>query len=275
MKKIIVFIISLQVLSGCVPVTEEMLKDAPALSQAVNPPYEGLDPGGKEQQTLHFAISAYGQQKAYDYGLLAERNYERIMHDTGLYSFRPKEPYKIVIYASREEFQKKTQQPEWSGGVTLGNAILFYDSEGAETVMTHEMSHVIYNEFMARIPEEQRWINEGLAVYEEVKTMTPIYREKYNSAASQLVKENPLPFSQMTNLVPATERERLVNKWYMQAGNVVQFMIENGGRLGFSIFLTQLKSGSTIDSAIANGFPGLWNDAASLEKAWLTYVSMY
>ncbi|MBI4050926.1 MAG: hypothetical protein HY400_00310, partial [Elusimicrobia bacterium] len=49
----------------------------------------------------------------------------------------------------------------------------------------------------------------------------------------------------------------------------VQFMVEQGGHLGFSIFLQHLKYGKSMDGALGLGFPGLWSNVAALEKSWL------
>lgn len=261
-------------LSGCVPVTPEMLLDAASVSVATKPSYQGLDPGGKEQQSLHFLVYAYGQEKVNAYSLLAEQNYQRIMRDTRLYSFIPRESYRIVVYANREEFLRKTGQPQWSGGIAIGNAILIFDWEHGEPIMAHEMTHVIFNEFMGRHIEGLMWINEGLAVYEEIMTSQFQRREKYYTEVVKMLKENHIPFSQMAVLVPATEEKRLVNSWYRQVGSIVQFMIEHGGRLGFSIFLNHLKNGLSVDSAIEQAFPGLWKDMQSLEKSWLLSLDM-
>ncbi len=251
-----------------------MLQGASSVSVATKPSYQGLDPGGKEQQSLHFLVYAYGQERVNAYSLLAEQNYQRIMRDTGLYSFVPKESYRIVVYANREEFLRKTGQPEWSGGIACGNAILIFDWEHVEPVMAHEMTHVIFNEFMGRQTKELIWINEGLAVYEEIMASPFQRREKYYTETAKILKVNHIPFSQMAVLCPATEEERLVNSWYMQVGNIVQFMIEHGGRLGFSIFLSHLKKGLPVDSAIEQAFPGLWKDMQSLEKSWLLSLDM-
>ncbi|MFH1620406.1 MAG: hypothetical protein ABIG11_10965 [bacterium] len=239
-------------------------------TEAVRPSYQGLEPGGREEQTLHFLVQTYSSEKARAYGALAENNYERIMHDTGIYSFVPRDPYSIVVYGTREEFHAKTGQPEWSGGITVGNAMLIFDSPEAGAIMAHEMTHVIFNEYMVRFNEDNRWINEGLAVYEEIKASLPSRRDAYFKEASRLVKDNPLPFSQMVHLVPAQERERLVNAWYLQAASVVRFMLEHGSRLGFSVFLARLKDGRSADQALDSAYPGLWKDINALEKAWLS-----
>lgn len=250
-----------------------MLQDTSSVSVATKPSYQGLDPGGKEQQSLHFLVYAYGHENVNAYSLLAEQNYQRIMHDTGLYSFVPRESYRIVVYADQEEFLKKTGQPQWSGGIACGNAILIFDWEHVEPIMAHEMTHVIFNEFMGRHIEGLTWINEGLAVYEEIMA-SPFQRREIYAEAAKTLKEKYIPFSQMAVLVPATEEKRLVNSWYMQVGSIVQFMIEHGGRLGFSIFLNHLRKGLSVDSAIEEAFPGLWEDMQSLEKSWLLSLSM-
>ncbi len=49
---------------------------------------------------------------------------------------------------------------------------------------------------------------------------------------------------------------------------MTRFMIERGGRIGYSQFLTALKEGKNFDQAIATGFPGQWMNLADLETAW-------
>ena len=113
-----------------------------------------------------------------------------------------------------------------------------------------------------------RWLNEGLAVYEETQTRLSAGDTQTMAAARMRVIQMPMPFQQMMAFVPASEKARLVDSWYLQCSDVVRFMIETGGRLGFSQFLKNLHDGHSVDDAIRVGFPGIWTDTKTLETSW-------
>lgn len=257
-------------LAGCVAVPPGSV-DGPMteLPQPLEAPYKSLDPGYKTHESQHFLVSAYSSEIAAAYSTVSEDSYRRIMNDLGLYSFVPARPYNITVYRDAAEYRSKTGQPDWSGGMAYGNAILLYEAPGAAAIIAHEMAHLVFNEYMGLAASSSlRWINEGVAVYSETRasySSAAFYREKVRSA----VEPNPMPFSQMINLAPSKETDRTVDRWYAQAGSVAGFMIETGGSLPFSIFLSRLRDGASADSALAAAYPGLWKDLKDLEKAWL------
>ncbi|HBB68148.1 MAG: hypothetical protein A2X28_05795 [Elusimicrobia bacterium GWA2_56_46] len=259
-------------LGGCVPVPEGALKDLAPAAQANEPPYKGLGPGHKTYESAHFLVKAYATETAVAHSVVCEETYNRIMNDIGLYSFAPVKPYNVVVYKNADEYLAQTGQPRWSGGVAYGNAILIYESESSAAVLAHEMTHLIFNEFMGLANSaEFKWVNEGVAVHEETRA-SPVSRNFYRERVSALVTPNPIPFSQMINLAPQGEQIAGVERWYAQAGSVISFMIRDGGSLGFSIFISRLKAGDTSDAAAAQAFPGLWNNMGDIEKAWLLSV---
>jgi|GEM_PF-536592 len=277
--------------SGCVPMPEDALREMKTAA-ADEPPYKGLDPGHKTYETAHFLVKAYTTETAVAQSVICEQNYARLMNDLGLYSFAPARPYNVVVYRNAEEFARQTGQPRWSGGLAYGNAILIYESESSAAVLAHEMTHLIFNEFMGMAnTADLKWVNEGVAVYEETRASVPS-RTAYSRRMAELVAVNPIPFSQMLVLSPQTlsesapqpengavqapqdaaGRNLMVERWYAQAGSVASFMISEGGSLGFSIFITRLKAGDTVDSAVNAAFPGLWRNLGDLEKAWLLHI---
>jgi hypothetical protein len=68
------------------------------------------------------------------------------------------------------------------------------------------------------------------------------------------------------------ESNALIERWYAQVGSLASFMINQGGTLGFSIFIGRLKAGDTADAAIGAAFPGLWRNMGDLERAWLLHI---
>lgn len=255
-------------LISCVPYTGELPPYEPmrAITQG---PFQLLDPGAYQLDSLHFLTRAYGGDKAREVSERAEQSYNRIMVDTNLYSFKPKGLYEIVVYANKDEYRRKTGQPEWSGGVSVGNSIFSYEGPQLHVTLAHEMTHLIFYEYMGGVNLRHRWVNEGLAVYEERKAagVVPAGPEIFSSARGAQ-RRSPMPMDQMLNLVPATEQEANVSLWYAQAESMVRHMIERGGRIGFSEFLAALKDNRDFDSAIGGAFPGVWRNLADFEQAW-------
>lgn len=238
-----------------------------AARQPVESPYKGLDPGYKTEETAHFVVQAYTSAGAVHYAALCEANYSRIMQDLGLYSFVPARPYNVVIYKDSAEFHERTGQPSWSGGAAYGNALLLFEGEGLNATMAHEMTHLVFNEFMGLSQAAQlRWLNEGVAVYEETRS-DQVSAAAYAGRVAA-VSQNPIPFSQMVNLAPANESRKSVDRWYAQVGSVVGFLVRQGGSFSFSIFLGKLRDGASVDKALDETYNGLWKKLADLEKSW-------
>lgn len=262
-------LLSAALLAGCVPYEGVQPDAGGRLTQTeIGQVFPELDPGGNELQSLHFLTKAYGVSQVRTYSDIAEAAYTRIMTDTGLYSFRPRGLYRIVIYGTQDEYRKKTGQPEWSGGVAVGNAIYTFASPRLEGVLAHEMSHLIWFEYMGRLVQDHRWVNEGLAVYQEAKALGEKGQTDLFSVLRGNLRAQPLGMDNMIRLVPATERAYEVSLWYAQAESMVRFMVERGGRIGFSSFLDALKRGQSFDSAVAGGFPGQWTSLADFETQW-------
>lgn len=266
--------LGLLLVSACVPVPDE-LQDEVATSPGSVPqegPFAPLDAGAAQLDSLHFRVKCYGQDIARQTSDQAEASYNRVMVDTNLFSFQPHGLYTIVVYGNQQEYRSKTHQPEWSGGVTVGNAIYTFYGAGLPLTVAHEMTHLIFHEFMgAQIVSQQelRWLNEGLAVYEEQKAAAANgFSGDIFGGIRPLVRSQPLPLDQIQHLVPASERERAVSIWYAQSESMVQHMLERGGRLGFSAFLTAIRDGRGQDLAMQTAFTGTFRDLNDFYLSW-------
>ena len=243
--------------AGCVAVPDGY-QSAASQGRAVEAPVQGLDPGYKTEETAHFRLDAYSSASAARYAAHCEENYSRIMQDLGIYSFVPARPYNVSVYKDAAEYRRKTGQPEWSGGAAYGNALLLYESQGLLPSMAHEMTHLVFNEYMGLSQAGQlRWLNEGVAVYEESRS-NPLSSAFYAQRVNEAVAPNPVPFSQMVNLAPMGESLNTVDRWYAQVGSVAGFMIRTGGSFNFSLFLSKLRDGASVDQALESAYPGVW-----------------
>jgi len=254
------------VLAGCVTLPPEAI--APQGRPITPSEFPEPGPGSREEVSLHFQVRGVDPEAVREVLRLAEAAYERIMRDTGLYSFIGSRPYPVTLYADRTEYLAKTRLPEWSAGAAVGNTLYVYPSDRLEATLSHEMTHLLFYEAVGEKAGQLRWLNEGLAVYEETVASLPAAERAAFQASRSRLASSPMPFEAMIAFVPATEKERLINLWYLQVGEVVRFMVERGGRLGFSIFLRMLRDGRSLEEALREGFPGLWSDLRSLERDW-------
>lgn len=255
-------------LAGCVPYPG-VLPEEERRTTIVQGPFPPLDAGAAELESLHFKVRSYGTGNAQRIADTAEAAYNRIMLDTNLYSFRPRGLYEIVVYGTSDEYHKKTGQPQWSGGVTVGNAIFTYESSRLPGTLAHEMTHLIFYEYMGAVNVNHRWVNEGLAVYEESQASGVQGGVDLFAAVRGNLRRQPIPIDQVIHMIPASEKEYTVNLWYAQSQSMIKFMIERGGRIGFSQFLQALKQGRGFSDAIAAGFPGGWRTLEDFEREWL------
>ncbi|MCX5794692.1 MAG: hypothetical protein NTY77_04260 [Elusimicrobia bacterium] len=257
-------------LAACVAVPGGVDEDHLARSQILTTEvFPDLDPGVNEQQTQHCLVRAYGNGKAMQAADIAETVYQRIMVDTGLSSFVPLSGrYKIVIYASADEYHKKTGQPGWSSGVTMGSAVYSYEGGHLDGLLSHELARLVFYDYMGRNNLDHHWVSEGLASYEESKAG--------QSASGGVAPPMPawpqgwqaLPIDSIIHMVPASDRDRTLSAWHRQAESLVRFMLERGGRIGFGQFLGALRQDAAFDKAVADAFPGTWRDLPDLYAAW-------
>jgi hypothetical protein len=259
-------------LGACVDIPEGAAPSGGGASAIVRSPFQPLDAGAAEQVSLHFKVTAYGADNAQRISNQAEGFYAGIMTDTNLFSFMPSGLYEIVVYAGQDEYMRKTGQPNWSGGVTAGNAICSYNGRQLPQTVAHEMTHLVFNEFMGRPRRDLLWVNEGLAVYEQAKAASGTRQpaELFGNIHQQM-RSQPLALDDLLGFVPLSEKtddSQKVALWYAQSESMVQFMIERGGRIGFSQFLSALRDGKSFDEAIGSSYIGSWGDLAAFYRAW-------
>lgn len=259
------------VLAGCVPIPEDQRSKYVESQASSTLPggFQPLDAGAIEIASQHFVTKSYGADRTRKISELAEKLYDRIMTDTGLYTYQPPKLFNIVVYAGKDEFTKKTQQPDWSDGTWAADTIYVYDGPQLGPSLAHYMSHLIFFQYMLSPRQDYRWLDEGLAVYEETQEMIAEgLRSDWRTQWQRAFRTQGKPFDLMTTLVPATEQGRINDPWCQQVGDVVRFIIETGGRNGVSTFLGAIRDGRSTDDAIRLGFPGIWNKFSDVEAAW-------
>jgi len=258
------------VLGGCIAYPPELLeneKSGNSQYALIEGAYPGLDTGASEVDSLHFKVHAYGAAVAQQTSDACEQTYIRLLTDTGLYTYVPRGIFDVVVYGSQDEYRKKTGQPDWSAGTFIGVTIYTFYSPIVDGVVAHQLTHMIWLDYMGgRLGDPQRWINEGLAVYEDSKSR-PRGGDMFSGLLPAL-RTAPMPIDQLENMAPNTERAYDTSLWYAESVSLVAFMIEHGGRIGFGQFLTATQQGQPFDAAIYSAYPGQWHSLEDVFNAW-------
>ncbi len=258
-------------------------------------------------QSLHFVVYGYDMNKNMNIAENAENVYKKVMFDMNLMSFKPRENYRITVYRTPEEFHQETSLPAWSGGVTvtkpLGEilpsergiqsrvSIATYESGLTASQLAHEVTHLVFNEFMgASSPEKLsrlKWLNEGLATYEEMEFYNDGLKEDFIRLTRSIVKRNPVPINEMVSFLPIHVVPQNVGRfyfanqpndytnidlWYWHTQFLAQFLIKKEGQFAFYTLLGALKNDRTFVDALQDAYPGKWRTLQELENEWRQWL---
>jgi hypothetical protein len=197
--------------------------------------------------------------------------------------------------------------PPWSGGAAitepLGNIlsseraikartkIVTFENAASPPLLAHEITHLIFNEFMETESNNTlhtlRWLNEGLAMYEEIQAYPQEDQKEFLPAVHRLLKNQSLSFQDVIRKDLTTYSSQpigtffyqgrqhaysAIHLWYWQVGSIVEFLIRQNGTYNFYLFLYALKQNKDLITALREAYPARWGNLSDLEiewKAWL------
>jgi hypothetical protein len=231
----------------------------------------------QQKHTRHFVISYKDAPedfiKSVEEG--AERFYDEITRDLGFNRFSawPAESrIAIFIYRDQEDYRASAQQEAWSQGVanfhqkeirTFPAAHGFFD-----TVLPHELGHIIFREFIGENRALPLWIDEGVAMFQERAKRWGAHKIVQKAiAAGQFI---PLRQLSGIRLSPETDRE-LIELFYAESASAVYYMIMELGQQRFVNFCRRLKDNDSFPQALHSCYTR-FKDVDGLNKAWISYL---
>lgn len=266
------------------------------------PPAETYADNWQELKSEHFFVYFKNSPDvAKDVLEKAELYYRRIANDLGYARYSGfwtwDNRVKIYIYPDHESFIRATNQPVWSQGMAdyhTKRIISYAWSRGfVESLLPHEMAHLIFRDFVGFKGEIPLWLEEGVAQWAE-----SFKRDYIRTLAQQAYKDNLiLPLKDMMVLdirkvreddkvyiTPVVTRDnqkgvmflsgdKLVNAFYLQAVSLVDFLIQRFGSERFIGFCRQLRDGKALEEALKFSYPMHMRDIAGLEKEWKNYLA--
>jgi hypothetical protein len=207
----------------------------------------------------------------------AEYYYDKIASDLGYprYSnfWQWDKRVKIYLHASPEEFQKATGQPSWSHGMAsyLDKTIHAFNADEPflNSVLPHEITHLIFRDFVGFEGQVPLWMDEGVAQWEETGK-----RDHAKKFAKELVsRENVFNVRQLTRMDIRKETNAgKVHLFYVQAVLLVDFLIAQYGASQFTAFCRGLRDGKTLDEALSSAYTGSIQSVDELDARWRSYA---
>lgn len=203
---------------------------------------------------------------------------------------------KIYIYPDHEAFLKATGQPNWSQGMAdyKNKQIVSYAwSKGfVESLLPHEMAHLIFRDFVGFKGEVPLWLDEGVAQWAEelkrgpIKTLTKkLFDENSLLSLEDMMKLDIRKITESdrvyirSTLTKDRERgilflsaENLINTYYIQAVSLVGFLIEKYGSYAFAAFCRELRDGKSLEEALKFAYPDHIRNLNEFEEKWREYL---
>ncbi len=258
-------------------------------------------PNWKELKGTHFIVYFIGEESfARDVLNYAEKYYTRIANELGYARYQDfwtwEKRCKIYIYPDHDSYLKSTGGAEWSHGLADYNTktiISYAWHEGfLDSLLPHEIAHLIFRDFIGFKGEVPLWLDEGVAQWEEEAKrpqMKSMIKETYDNEGLLLIndmmkldirrlksKEGVHVRGALTKdgspAVVFLSSDNLVNTYYLQSVSMVGFLIEKFGGESFTVFCRELRDGETIEEALKSAYTTI-TTIAEFEKRWKEYLN--
>ncbi len=232
----------------------------------------------KEIKGDHFIVKyVTNETQAKDVAHKAEGYYRKVADDIGYgrYSefWQWDKRVKIFIHPTKEAFQKTTGQPAWSDGMASYFNKEIHTIEGTpdflDSVLPHEITHLIFRDFVGMSPYVPLWMDEGVAQWEE---------SSKRQLAKQMIKElirkaDVYSIERLTHTDIRRETDPTrVTVFYVQAISLVDFLIGKYGTSSFAAFCRDLRDGKTFEAALKSAYGQSFSTLEEMELRWRKYL---
>lgn len=227
----------------------------------------------KTEKSQHFIIYYQEASKDFIQELVykAENYYNSIVEELGFRRFdfwSWENRAKIYLYNNSADYLKDTQTLEWSGAQVLIKQRIINTFIGQQSffnsILPHEITHIIFREFVGLKTSLPLWIDEGVACSQEKNNLAMRMR-----TAKGLIENNTyLEFNRFFAVYSATSIAADV--FYAQSASIVTFLLNKYDRQLFLDFSRSLRDGIPWQKALLNTYR--FTSVEEMETAWNDYI---
>jgi hypothetical protein len=168
----------------------------------------------------------------------------------------------------------------------------FGSKDFADTILPHEIAHLIFRDFVGFKGVVPLWLDEGVAQWTEEKK-----RQQVKKMAKEMYFNNGLltmndmmkfPIGDITSgenvyIRPTRTRsgekgvlfltgDNLITVYYVQAVSLVGFLIEKFGKINFTDFCRSLRDGKGLEEALTAVYSAHIRNLDDFDDQWRAYV---
>ena len=205
----------------------------------------------------------------------AEEEYRRISENIGIGSYRSwawDKRASIYIYKDAEDYVKNGGQAGWSHGAalvktkvikTFPSASGFFDS-----ILPHELGHIILHEFIGSQADIPLWFDEGVAMNQEKARRLG----SHALVKTAIEKGQFIPLTQLTDMrLYSNSDQATVELFYAESASAVNFMMTQLGAERFHQFCRELKGNSRFEDVLVKVYMSL-KGMDDLNRKWKNFL---
>ena len=237
----------------------------------------GAEDEWNEKKTQHFIVYYKNIPEDFVETVLnaSEDYYDQITDNLGFsrhkgWSFNNRA--RIYIYDDQQDYIESAHQSNWSAGAAYYNSrmIKTYPSAAGffDSLLPHELGHIIFHEFIGVHVSIPRWFDEGVAMYQERAR-----RWGANQKVKKAMEDGtfiPLQDLGKVRLARDSSKEK-VELFYAESASAVYFLIHEYGEFRFLNFCRKLQGGNKFNHALELIYPR-FKTLDRMNKAWVSYL---
>ena len=221
--------------------------------------------GWKTIKMDHFVVTFQGDEAyALRMGRAAESLLDRVMRELG---YLQRDRFWLwenrCRIRTRAGFRGVVGTPEWAGGRADYGERLVETFEGSETfadhVLPHELTHLVFREFIGFQGDVPGWLDEGVAQW---------VGAKLSGTALPAPPRVPMALRAMTAVDLRTADRATAAVVYAQSAAVVDFLTRTRGKERFTDFCRRLRDGRSLDDALGFTYGAELRNIEALDDAW-------
>ncbi len=162
---------------------------------------------------------------------------------------------KIYLFASRGDFLSGTQAPGWSGGFANYRLKILAGYPEAENflarVLPHEITHLMFRDFVGTQGKIPLWLDEGVALSQESGR-----REEFDGIVRRALRQKAwIPLDRLARVRSgASLGPETAAVFYAEAALAVDFLLSGYGRDKFTEFCRYLRDGKDVNEALRKAY---------------------
>ncbi len=203
---------------------------------------------------------------------------------------------RIYIYSDHEAYVNSSGHPAWSHGMADYKkkeiSSYAFSRSFLDGILPHELAHLIFRDFVGFKGEVPRWLDEGVAQWEEEarrpelrRMIRALYEKDALLSISDMMKLDVNNIKKTDGLyirsvigrkgtrgVLFLTGDNLVSTYYLQSVSLVSFLIERYGADDFANFCRQLRDGKSLEDALSAVYPRSISSLEDFENGWREYL---